>query len=97
MITLLNILTVEPANRASLLELLRANTDTVVATLDGWISTKLVASTDGTRIVIYSEWRDRDAVEAMRRHSGMTAYFPRITALATLESVMGDVMHSRTA
>jgi hypothetical protein len=44
MITLLNILTVDPANQAALLELLRANTDSVVTTLDGWISTRLIAA-----------------------------------------------------
>ena len=55
MITLLNVLTVEPANQPALLALLRTNTDTVVATLDGWISTKLIASTDGKRVIIYSE------------------------------------------
>jgi len=97
MIILLNILTVDPADQASLLELLRANTDTVVATLDGWISTQLIASTDGTRVVICSEWRDAGAVDAMRRHPRMAAYFPRITALATFDSIAGDVVHSRSA
>jgi quinol monooxygenase YgiN len=95
MITLLNVLTVEPANQPALLELLRTNTDTVVATLDGWISTKLIASTDGKRVIIYSEWRDAGAVDAMRQHPDMRAYFPRITALATFDSLAGEVVHSR--
>jgi quinol monooxygenase YgiN len=95
--TLLNILTVEPANQAALLELLRTNTDTVVRSLDGWISTKLIASGDGTRVLIYSEWRDAAAIEAMRRHPDMTAYFPRIMALARFESIEGDVAHSVSA
>jgi quinol monooxygenase YgiN len=95
MLTLLNVLTVEPANQSSLVELLRTNTDTVVATLDGWLSTKLIASTDGKRVIIYSEWRDAEAVEAMRQHPSMRAYFPRITALATFDSIPGEVVHSR--
>jgi quinol monooxygenase YgiN len=97
MTTLLNVLTVTPANQAPLLELLRANTDTVVRTLDGWISTNLIASADGTRVVIHSQWRDAASVEAMRRDPRMVAYFPRITALAAFDSIVGDVAHSATA
>ncbi len=51
MTTLLNILTVNPANRDQLLEMLQENTDTVIRTLDGWISTTLIASPDGTRVM----------------------------------------------
>jgi quinol monooxygenase YgiN len=94
MTTLLNVLTVDPANQAQLLELLRANTDAVIRTLDGWISTDLIASADGTRVVIHSQWRDVASVDAMRRDSRMVAYFPRIAALAAFDSMVGDVAHS---
>jgi quinol monooxygenase YgiN len=97
MTTLLNVLTVDPANQPQLLELLRASTDTVVQTLDGWIATQLIASPDGTRVAIHSQWRDAGAVEAMRRDPRMAAYFPRIAALAAFDSVVGDVVHSVAA
>ena len=95
--TLLNVLTVDPANQAPLLALLRANTDTVVRTLDGWIATSLIASADGTRVVIHSQWRDAACVEAMRRDPRMVAAFPHIAALAAFDSVVGDVAYSATA
>ena len=41
--TLVNVLTVEPENQAKLLESLRENTDNVVSTLAGWISTSFAA------------------------------------------------------
>src|SRR3954466_15123072 len=94
MTTLINVLTVEPARQAWLLELLRANTDSVVRTLDGWISTELIASADGTRVVIHSRWRDSASIEAMRRDPRMAAYFPRIAALAAFDSIVGDVAHA---
>jgi quinol monooxygenase YgiN len=94
MTTLLNVFTVAPANQTPLLDLLRTNTDTVVRTLDGWISTDLIASADGTRVVIHSRWRDADSIQAMRRDARMVAYFPRIAALATHESILGDVAHA---
>src|SRR3982750_3445396 len=81
--TLINILTVEPERQTALLSLLRENTDNVISGLDGWISTSLIASKDGKRVVIYSQWRDVAAVEAMRANPEMRSYFPRITALAT--------------
>ena len=58
MTTLVNVLTVDPANQTRLLDLLRANVDTVIRTLDGWIATNLIASADGTRVVIHSQWRN---------------------------------------
>jgi quinol monooxygenase YgiN len=97
MTTLLNVLTVDPANQAPLLDLLCTNIDNVIRTLDGWISTRLISSTDGTRVVIHSEWRDAASVEAMRRDPRMVAYFPRIAALASFDSIAGDVAYSATA
>lgn len=94
MTTLLNILTVDPANQARLLENLRDNTDNVIRTLDGWISTRLIASADGTRVVIHSQWRDTAAVAAMRSDPRMVAYFPTLTALASFTSVIGDVAYA---
>jgi heme-degrading monooxygenase HmoA len=95
--TLINVLTVEPENQQKLLQSLRENTDQVVSTLPGWISTNLVASHDQRRVVIYSLWRDLDSVRAMRAHPQMQAYLPRIAALATLDSISGDVAYSHHA
>jgi quinol monooxygenase YgiN len=95
--TLVNVLTCDPANQAALIELLGQNTDAVIVTLDGWRSTSLVASQDGTHVVIISQWRDPAAVAAMQGDSRMHAYFPRIAALATLDSVAGAVAYARHA
>jgi quinol monooxygenase YgiN len=97
MTTLLNILTVDPANQSELVETLRDNTDTVVRTLDGWISTTLIASADGARVVIHSKWRDITAVEAMRSDPRMIAYFPKVAALASLDSIVGEVADATAA
>jgi quinol monooxygenase YgiN len=95
--TLINVLTVEPENQQKLVELLGENTDTVITTLDGWISTTLVVAKDGRRVVIYSQWRDLRSVEAMQTHPKMRAYFPRIAALAAFDGFAGDVAYCRRA
>jgi quinol monooxygenase YgiN len=95
-VTLINLLKVEPAQQDALIALLKQNTETVICTLRGWKTTRLIASGDGASVVIYSEWEDEAAVEAMRNDPRMHAYFPRISALASLESVVGKPVLSET-
>ena len=95
--TLINILTVEPANQSRLIELLRDSTESVVSRLDGWISTSFIAATDQRHVVIYSQWRDPASVEAMRTNPDMVAYFPRVSALAAFDSLAGDVVYNHHA
>ncbi|MES2151451.1 MAG: antibiotic biosynthesis monooxygenase [Pseudomonadota bacterium] len=97
MTTLLLPLTVDPANQSQVLEMLRENINTVIRTLDGWIATNLIATADGTRIVIHSQWRDAAAVKAMQTDPRMVAYYPQLAALATIEAIMGEVVHAAKA
>ena len=77
MTILLNILTVEPSNQRRLLQMLRGNTATVIGTLDGWISTTLIASADGRCVLIHPQWLNAAGVAAMRCDPRMVAYFPK--------------------
>jgi quinol monooxygenase YgiN len=95
--TLINVLTSDPENQQKLIELLRSNTESVVTRLDGWISTSFIASRDQRHVLIYSQWRDLASVEAMRTNPDMVAYFPRIAALAALDSFAGDVIYNHRA
>jgi quinol monooxygenase YgiN len=97
MTTLLIPLTVDPANQSQVLEMLRDNIHTVIPTLDGWIATDLIATADGTRIVIHSQWRDAAAVKAMQTDPRMVAYYPKLAALAAIEAIMGEVVHAAKA
>jgi quinol monooxygenase YgiN len=93
--TLINVFTVEPENQQRLIELLQENTGNVICKLDGWISTNLIATKDRCRVAIYSQWRDFASVAAMRANPDMKAYFPKIAAIATLDSLAGKVVYSR--
>jgi quinol monooxygenase YgiN len=85
-VTLVNILTVEPADQPELLDPLRDTTEKILSTLSGWISTCLIASDDKQRIIVYSKWKSIADINAMRKHPKMTACFPRMTALASFDS-----------
>ncbi len=91
--TLINVVTVKPgASQQAVLESLRHNTETVIMTLKGWVSTTLVASTGGDRVIIYSQWDSAADIEAMRADPRMQAYFPKISELAAFDATVGGVV-----
>jgi antibiotic biosynthesis monooxygenase (ABM) superfamily enzyme len=57
-VVLINLLKVEPGNQEALIALLKQNIETVIRTLPGWKTTRLIAAKDGADVVIYSEWGD---------------------------------------
>lgn len=93
---LINVLAVEPGRQEALVALLRQNIDAVVSTLPGWRSSRLIASADGGRVVIHSEWDTLAAIERMRDDPRMLDYFPKIRELATFESTAGRQVFVRS-
>jgi quinol monooxygenase YgiN len=91
-IILINLLHAKSGRQEALIALLKQNTDTVVRTLQGWRTTRLIAANDRIGVVIYSEWDNPAAIEAMGSDPRMKAYFPKIIELASLDSIMGSVV-----
>jgi quinol monooxygenase YgiN len=95
-VILINLLKVKPGKQDALIALLKQNTDTVIRTLQGWKTTRLIAAQDGAGVVIYSEWETPAAVEAMRSDPRMKTYLPQIIELASLDSIVGWAVSSET-
>jgi quinol monooxygenase YgiN len=95
-VILINLLKVKPGKQDALIAILKQNTETVIRTLPGWKTTRLIAAKDGAGVVIYSEWETPAAVEAMRSDPRMKAYFPKIAELASLDSMVGSGVFSET-
>jgi quinol monooxygenase YgiN len=95
-VILVNLLKAKPGKQDALIALLKQNTKTVIRTLQGWKATRLIASKDGAGVVIYSEWETPAAIEAMRHDARMKAYFPKISELASLDSIVGSPVFSET-
>ncbi len=95
-VILINLLKVKPGKQDALIALLKQNTETVIRTLPGWKTTRLIAAKDGAGVVIYSEWETPAAVQAMRDDPRMKAYFPKIIELASLDSVVGSTVLNET-
>jgi quinol monooxygenase YgiN len=95
-VILINLLKAKTGKQDALIALLKQNTETVIRTLPGWKTTRLIAAKDGAGVVIYSEWESPAAVEAMRSDARMKAYFPKIIELASLESLVGSAVLNQT-
>lgn len=93
-VILINLLKVEPGKQDALIALLKHNTETVIRTLPGWKTTRLIAARDGAGVAIYSEWETPAAVAAMRGDPRMKACFPKISELASLDSILGSAVLS---
>src|ERR1700679_3479035 len=91
-VILINLLKVKPGKQDALIALLKQNIDTVIRTLHGWGAARLIPEKDGAGVVIYSEWENPAAMEAMRSDPRMKAYFPKIAELASLDSIMGSAV-----
>ena len=92
--TLVNVFTVEPDNQAKVLPLLQEGAETMFSKMPGWISSNLLKSRDGGRVVVYSQWRDDKAIDAFRQDPRMKAYLQSFGALAKHEAFTCDVSYS---
>lgn len=89
--TLINVFSVAPEDRDSLVALLKDGTDTWISKVPGFVSSSLHVSRDGRRVIIYGQWRSADGIAAMRQRPEMPAYFERIKAIAQMEAMTCDV------
>jgi len=97
LVTLINIFTVEPANQNPLIQLLTDGTEAFITKMNGWVSTNFLASKDGTRVLVYSQWRSAKDIEAMRQNPNMGPYLKQIAALAKFEAFASDVVYAHHA
>ncbi len=96
-VILVNLLKAKAGKQDALIALLQQSTDTVIRTLSGWKTTRLIAAEDGSSVVIYSEWETPAAVAAMRSDPRMQAYFRKVGELASLDSLMGSAVFDESS
>jgi len=95
MVTLVNVCTVDPRDQKELIEIFKEGTEAWISKVPGYISTSLHKSTDGRRVVIYSQWQNAQSIGAMRDSAEMGPYMNRIKALATPDSTICEVIYAR--
>lgn len=95
--TLVNVFSVAPEDRDRLVALLREGTEAWIRHAPGFVSSTLLVSRDGRRVVIHGQWRSADDIAAMRQHPAMPAYLERVRALAQMEAMTCDVASTTAA
>jgi len=91
-LSLINIFTVEPAKQRELVDLLIRATQTSVRHVTGFVSAALHRSLDGTKVVMYAQWRSIEDYQAMRRDPVASPYLDQALALAKFEPGMYEVV-----
>jgi quinol monooxygenase YgiN len=97
LLTLINVFTVEPAKQQQLVALLIHATESSVRHVTGFISASLHRSLDGTRVVMYAQWRSVEDYDAMRNNPSASPYMQQAVALAQFELGMYEVVETFSA
>jgi quinol monooxygenase YgiN len=90
-LTLINIFRVAPDRQEELVRLLSQATQTSVRLVPGFVSASLHQSLDGTKVVMYAQWRSIEDYQAMRSNPATSPYLQQALALAEFEPGMYKV------
>jgi heme-degrading monooxygenase HmoA len=91
--TLVNVFTVEPENQQKLVDVLKGGTDEFFSKAPGFISSNVLNSNDGRRVINYSQWKSAEDVAAFRQASYFRLYIERLKALSNAESFECGVVY----
>ncbi len=94
LVTLINVFTGAPAHQQEVVDLLTRATATSVRHAPGFISASLHRSLDGTKVVMYAQWRSIEDYEAMRENPAPLPYLQQAVALAKFEPGMYKVVET---
>jgi heme-degrading monooxygenase HmoA len=91
--TLVNVFTVEPEAQQRLVDVLKEGTDEFFSKAPGFISSSVLKSQDGRRVINYSQWDNAKDVAAFRKDPYFGAYIQRLKALSKAESIECEVVY----
>lgn len=97
LVNLISIFSVDNLNQRALLKTLQDGTETFFSQLPGFVSSTVLVSKDGKRVINYSQWRTVDDIAAFRRDGRFLPYLQQLRALASIESGEFDAVHSQGA
>jgi quinol monooxygenase YgiN len=94
LVTLINVFTGAPDHQQEVVDLLARATETSVRHAPGFISSSLHRSIDGTKVVMYAQWRSVEDYQAMRENPAPLPYLEQALALARFEPGMYEVVET---
>jgi quinol monooxygenase YgiN len=94
LVTLINVFTGAPDHQQEVVDLLARATETSVRHAPGFISSSLHRSLDGTKVVMYAQWRSIEDYQTMRENPAPLPYLQQAVALAKFEPGMYEVVET---
>src|SRR5262245_49406176 len=91
--TVVTVLDVEPENQAKVVALLH-RAETAMRELPGFISASIHRSLDGTRVIVYAQWRSASDFEALSSNANMAVHMEAVAKIADFESTVCEVVES---
>lgn len=82
-VTLVNTLSVDPANVEKLLEILKKGAEEIMAKQKGYISSVIYKSKDKKSVVILAKWQSLKDIEDVRNNPKNTDYLKSIQSIAS--------------
>lgn len=91
-LTLINVFTVDPSNQQNLVNLLILATEESVTKITGFISSSLHKSLDGTKVIMYAQWKSVEDYQNMRNNPTASPYLEEALKIATFAPGMYEVV-----
>src|SRR5450432_2678535 len=93
-LTLINVFTVEPVNQQQLVDLLTLATQSSVRKIQGFISSGLHRSLDGSKVTMYAQWQSIEDYQKMRNNPDASPYLQQALTIAKFEAGMYEVVET---
>lgn len=90
--TLINVFTVNPDDQQKLVDLLTRATSESVTKIEGFVSSSLHRSLDGTKVTMYAQWSSQEAYQNMRNNSTASPFLTEALKISTFEPGMYEVV-----
>jgi quinol monooxygenase YgiN len=84
-VTFVNVFTVAPADQDRLIGVLARATEGTVRQAPGFISARLHRGTDGSKVVMYAQWRSLEDYQAMRDNQASQPYLQEALTFARFD------------
>lgn len=91
-LTLINVFKVAPENQQKLVDLLVLATEGSITKIDGFISSSLHSSLDGTKVTMYAQWKSEEHYQRMRQNPAASPYLEQALKIAAFEPGMYQVI-----
>jgi len=91
-ITLINVFTVDKENQYKLVEMLKKANEQIYNKQEGFISAIIHKSLDGTKIINYLQWKNRNDIEKMLKNTKVILHMNDVLNISKLDGSLYEIV-----